>query len=319
MATAPTLITACTGRKRIRATETLRAANLASGTVDEVAAEWCRRLTQAKDRVEARELYAGRGFSQALKSAERTGASLSIVSAGLGLISSEQRVPSYDLTLAPSSDQSIARRVTGRAFEPTDWWSLIQRPERNETPVADRIRRETGRICVLALSTPYLALIARDLDALDGADLGRVRIATRGVLSASASSKLAACVLPYDDRLDGPDSPIPGTRRDFAQRAATHFLSEVIEQIPHGGLEEHKLSVAERLEAWAFPNRPARRRCSDEEIVRLILDMWEEASGTSARMLKLLRDERAIACEQGRFASLFKKARTRREKYAEAQ
>ena len=49
---------------------------------------------------------------------------------------------------------------------------------------------------------------------------------------------------------------------------------------------------------------------SDEEIIKKIQQLWDKADGKSNKMLRVLRDEESIACEQGRFSRLFKLAKS---------
>src|SRR3546814_9801405 len=53
--------------------------------------------------------------------------------------------------------------------------------------------------------------------------------------------RLHPWLMPYDDRLDGCDSPLPGTRSDFASRAAHHFVEAVVLDTPKASArsEEH--------------------------------------------------------------------------------
>ncbi len=123
---------------------------------------------------------------------------------------------------------------------------------------------------------------------------------------------LAACCLTYGSRLDYPDSPIPGTGVDFASRTAKHFALHVWRHAPYGDLETHK-DLLETSLAGLRPARIQKRvRRSDEDIINLIHRRWERAQGRSSKMLRVLRDEERIACEQGRFKYLFKLAAMQR-------
>jgi hypothetical protein len=51
-------------------------------------------------------------------------------------------------------------------------------------------------------------------------------------------------------------------------------------------------------------------RVTDEEIVVLIREHWSAAQAQSTRMLRLLRDDLGVACEQGRFSRLFRRVRS---------
>ncbi len=65
-------------------------------------------------------------------------------------------------------------------------------------------------------------MITDDLVSTDSFKEGRLRIFTRAAVG-DVDPYLRTFVLGYDERLDGPKSPLPGTKADFAQRALHHF------------------------------------------------------------------------------------------------
>ena len=101
--------------------------------------------------------------------------------------------------------------------------------------------------------------------------------------------------MPYDDRLESVDG-YSGTRADFPQRAMRHFVER---------LEAQKLSLTNAHEAVTR----SLRRYSNQEITRLIREQWETADGRSTTLLRYLRDEAFVSCEQSRFAQLFRSVR----------
>ena len=94
------LLTSCTRRKRVRVEPALSAAALSRGPINSVAADWADRIQSALALVPATKLYAGRGFVEARAAGFSPRAPLFIISAGLGLIEGQTRVPAYSLTLA---------------------------------------------------------------------------------------------------------------------------------------------------------------------------------------------------------------------------
>jgi hypothetical protein len=52
------------------------------------------------------------------------------------------------------------------------------------------------------------------------------------------------------------------------------------------------------------------------EIIDLVLRDWDVVGGRSSMMLRHLRDELRVACEQQRFAGLFKIAARERQHHA---
>ena len=79
-------------------------------------------------RVQAIDLYGGgvwgelRGGYQELR---ETGIEIRIVSAGLGLLSPEDKVPAYDATFAPGSKKNAIGGVRGATGRNREWWKLL--------------------------------------------------------------------------------------------------------------------------------------------------------------------------------------------------
>ena len=92
--------------------------------------------------------------------------------------------------------------------------------------------------------------------------------------------------IPYDDRLDRYDG-YAGTQGDFAQRAMRHFAEHVV-PLP-GDVRVHHAIVADAMSTGAVPERPFRDRKSDDEVVKLIMESWDEVGGRSGEMLRHLR------------------------------
>jgi hypothetical protein len=57
---------------------------------------------------------------------------------------------------------------------------------------------------------------------------------------------------------------------------------------------------------------PPRERKSDEELMEIMDLNWGRARGQASLMLRVLRDDLLIACEQKRFAGLFRHLKERR-------
>ena len=118
------LVTPCTNRKKRLAVPLLQARNLPLGSQEQAFAEWRHRVLSYTDRQPARETYCGRGFSEALATARATMQPLWIISAGLGLISADEAIPPYDLTLSAASLNSIQTRILS-SFCPARWWRQL--------------------------------------------------------------------------------------------------------------------------------------------------------------------------------------------------
>ncbi|EXI65342.1 MAG: DGQHR domain protein [Candidatus Accumulibacter adjunctus] len=301
------LVTVCTNRKSIPPLERLQAERLPSGCQEAVSKTWRAWLREAARRVPAKRLYAGRGFTEALAVVESRKADLWIVSAGLGLVHGDEEVPGYDLTLSAGSDSSVARKVTDGPFDASRWWSDLGRRRRPKRSLAELLSSHPAEHVVISLPGSYMELVQEDLQSAGSAALCKLRLV--GPLDLDrVAPRLRPLVMPYDDRLNGPISPLNGTRADFPQRAARHFLEQACADGLASDPEDDAARVRASLRDLAWPAQANRRPLGDDEIVKVILASWDRASGQSTKMLRLLRDEEGIACEQGRFVQLFKRA-----------
>lgn len=244
-------------------------------------------------------LYAGRGFGLAAQAARLSSAKLYILSAGLGLVAADRQVPTYGLTVSPGHADSVAARITG-TFDPAAWFSgLLSSPFSDQW--ADAIGQGPSRILV-ALTRPYAQMVGESLSALGPQTLKRLRIF--GVsLHSALPSKLHPAIAPYDARLDG---IFPGTRADFSQRALRHFAQLVAGRREQGRDADYSAVAAALGEAIA-PTRMHRPRRTDAEISELIRARLQSQSGI-ARILRALRDDEGVACEQARFSRLYRAA-----------
>lgn len=288
----------------------MRATALEFGPLEKVAAEWVKCLHGSTERVRANHLYAGRGFVEAVQAASISDANLAIVSAGLGLVDAVSLVPSYALSVAGTSADNVLSRISDDA-DPSDWWQAISAGSPFSSKLSEVIAAWPG-VVIVALSEAYLTMVSDDLLALPEEHAVRLRILTRAPVD-RINEALRDRVMPYDDRLDGPDSAVRGTRGDFAARAARHFAQVVVAEMSHGSAEIHSKAVEQALASWRPAPSFERVRHDDDTLLRIISAHWSSAGGQSSKLLRVLRDDLNIACEQGRFVGLMKRLRAERE------
>jgi hypothetical protein len=299
-------VTTCTDRKRYPVAPHLDANTLPLGPQEDVACEWRKRVKAAPKAGVARDVYCGRSFQEAVFAARAGHADLQIISGGLGLIRADEAIPAYSLSLVRSSPEFVGSRVLGSPFNASYWWHDIQANSQSPA-LAELVRANHNAVAIVSISSAYLSLIADDLSALTPDELARIRIVGLGIQDA-CPVKLRSCILPYDDRLDGADSPIRGTRGDYAQRAMRHFIESILPECRSVSLETHSSAVSHCLSKWRRPNAITRPSMTDDEIIRLIKKNWRAIEGQSSRGLRYLRDVERVACEQGRFRVLFHRA-----------
>lgn len=302
------VITNCTRRKSAK-TDAVQLTWPDEGiSLDELAANWVRALRQSPQAATAATLYQGRAFSDAKAVVATLSADLYVVSAGLGLIHGKSPVPHYNLTVATGAG-SIAPLLRAGGFANKDWWQALVKASANAPTIHDLVSRHRSRLTLIALPSTYLAMVGHELEALTDVALERVRIFTSPAGSALLSTRARSACLPYDDHLEG-SARYAGTKADFPQRAMRHF----VECIQNGSQTSAEASKAVRRAMASFkkPILPDRERRSDDDILRLIADNWHRFNGNQAPLLRFLRDEALVSCEQSRFSALWHQAKSQR-------
>ena len=177
----------------------------------------------------ANQTYCGRGFAEALIA---SGANpLYVISAGLGLVQSTDRIPAYGLTVAGQAKDSIAAKCP--MFDLAGWWDGLRGSPYSRGGIREVFGGdEPSSVVVVALPRSYFAMIEGELGSLHTNLKHQLRIV--GIPEAQVTESLQQYVMPIDERLDGPDSPLRGTRADFPQRAGRFFIEAVISRLPWG-------------------------------------------------------------------------------------
>lgn len=301
------LITICTNRKRAQIPTALAFSHFGVGTQKDVTSRWVKAVTKAVPAGPAANLYCGRGFQVAKSTAASLRSDLVIISAGLGLVSASTPIPAYNATLTKSGADSIPKRVLG-AFDAAAWWQQINQRTKWGSSISEMAQDKGFDLILITASSAYAALIAGDLISGPSSALPKIRIF--GPRDPKMLPKpLQACLMPYDDRFDGPDGVVRGTRSDFPQRITQHFVEQILgASLPKSRSDDAK-KVREYLAPMQQPVSVARQKMTDEEVVETIKKHWDDVSGSSSRMLRLFRDDLKIACEQKRFSTLFNQVR----------
>ncbi|WP_159086549.1 hypothetical protein [Burkholderia sp. LA-2-3-30-S1-D2] len=257
-------------------------------------------IEKAQLSTQARDVYAGRAFVEARRVAAILEGTLHIVSAGLGVVGASDFIPSYDLTVADGAN-SLKPLLVRLGKDPGDWWAALTAELGEHRSVRALLGRYSNALALFALPGSYVALIAPELACLTKSQVNRIRIITSGHGQALVPDHARHVVLPYDERLEG--SSYPGTRTDFAQRALRHFI-EVLDG-HRLSAEEGRKAVANAMRTLKKPTIPARTKKTDPEILALLRKNWSRFGGGSTRLLRYLRDEALVSCEQGRFRGLW--------------
>ena len=305
LVTHPSLITNCTSGKRLVTSSDLDASTYRDMSQKQFSRKWLKHLTTSySPKMPANQLYKGRGIKEIIETTKPN--NFWIVSAGLGLVNSDTHVPGYDLTLSGFSESNIKKKIN--AFALTEWWEVIKRGHFSQRKMSDLLER--SKTIVVALPSNYLELVANDLDQLSSRKGIKLRIIGRP--NQKLSSNLKKHLIPFDDRIDGVDSPIRGTKSDFYQRAARLFVDRILSEKKTDSINTHVSAVEKLLHGWRTPALIQRQKLKDNEIIllirQLLLDRSNESNRSGSAFLRIFRDRYQIACEQKRFISLYKKA-----------
>jgi hypothetical protein len=291
------LVTNCSARKSALGAPGLLYRNLAKGPQSAVGDRWLAALEQAPATTRARDLYSGRGVVRMQALADRLGAPLYIASAGLGLVKSEEKVPSYDLSVSTDTPSAVQRLIDDD-FCAKAWWSNLSRSP-YATPINDLFDENADHLICIAVSNSYVPLMSDDLARLDKKRRDRLRLF--GAADSKYQPALRPMLMPYDRRLD---TLVRGSKVDFAQRAAEHFIVALTtdKHFPTS-VDEQRAWVAATLDEVPIKAQEKRQVVDDAKIMELAGGL--AAQGHShTRALGILRKQ-GIACEQGRFRRLF--------------
>lgn len=300
------VVTNCTKRKR-GGGGSEGATNLppCGSCCSEAAAHWLRRVQEVEPQFRAEELYSGRAFAEARSAARRLKAAFYVASAGLGLVHGNAYIPAYDLTVSGEGDSSIGQMLASWNASPSDWWMALATSKGEGPPLASLIERKPHTLFLIALPSAYVRLLSTDLESVGPHDRERIRLFTSPQGANLVPSSLKDQVMPYDERLEA--TPWAGTRADFPQRAMRHFVDQGAIALPTSAAASR---VREAMQGLTRVVIPTRRRKTDAELRELLSQHWDRFGGSSSKLLRFLRDEALVACEQSRFRGLWRAMRS---------
>lgn len=290
------VVTNCTARKRVGVPIATMAPAVGSSSLEVIASRWRERIASTAATVPASHLYVGRSIREAETVAELLQADFFIVSAGLGLVAASDHVPGYDVA-AGTGKSGLSDWLKARESSTSEWWREIS----GDRGFQWLMRQHSQAIVLVALPAEYLRMVGDDLASLPPTAKARLRFFTSPVGRQAVRNGDGLNFIPYDERLESLPG-YAGTRSDFPQRALSHFVHELRGHTRT--LAAAVRSVETVLSKYKAPKRHVRQRRSDDEICQLIRNGWRGCGGNSARLLRFIRDDKQVACEQSRFAAL---------------
>lgn len=288
------IVTSCTQRKSVDVRVGLGQLPDAGG-LKTLAKAWRRIIAGESSAGTAATLYQGRSISDTVAVATHLSTRWYVVSAGLGLVPEDHPVPSYECTVAAGSE--LSNRLGRLGATTADWWNALTASQPH--PLSRLIAQGPT---LVALPSSYLRMVIHDLAQVSATHAKHLRIFTSTAGARVVPARLTACIMPYDDRLESVPG-YAGTRTDFAQRALRHFVVKL--SAAFLSREEARAKVTAALARRSRPIRSQGLRLSDDEIRLAIMTQWTRHKGRSTRLLRYLRDEAGISCEQKRFSRIW--------------
>lgn len=314
MQPAVNILVTCTKRKTLAVSAGLRLGSVAAGPTAQRAADWLARVRSARgESVTAEALYAGDSWNivRSLASDKTTAAPVRvwICSAGYGLLSPTSEVHPYSATFDRGQADSVA--VGGLGGEPREasrtWWRLLSEwqgpgPE-GPRSIAELAQAHPRSPLLVVASEVYLQAVADDLrEALALlAEADQLAIISAGTASLEG---LNEHLVPCDARLQG---LVGGARSSLNARLARLALSSLRGRRPCCSTLRREFS---RLLAGREQGpTPRRHALADAEVKRYLREALEQdPDSRPTPLLRKLRDG-GQACEQSRFATLFRAVR----------
>ncbi len=280
---------------------------LPCGTVRERFSEWRRRLSQrGRHRVRVEGLYSGDHWATVRSfCSSRFDIHVWVCSAGYGLVGMHDSITPYSATFSTTHPDSVAHNVTDTltANAARAWWAQMTkwRGHSNGNPrsLEGLAQKYPQRAMLVVASETYLKAIVDDLRE------ARNRLSTPELLSIiSAGAKsldgLNEHLIPCDARLQ---ALVNGARRSLNTRVAAKILRES-RSIPRYPPLKRRLRkmMAEQPDLQRYDRTPL----SDEEVREFItLQLRNDSRLRHTPLLRMLR-ESGRACEQSRFATLYR-------------
>lgn len=303
------VIVTCSDRKTRPVDRTSRIRTIRETSLADRVQTWTDRLSSvSSDRVPAEQLYGGDHWQVVLdfKAVVPPFIRLEtwVCSAGYGLVGLSTPLRPYSATFASGHADSVAQRNSDYGIP--DWWVELGKwtPEGSFGPrTISKLAAENPEDFILVcVSAPYLAALSDDLRHIPAiARKGRFAIVSAG---GSPEDSLRSFYLETGARMK---HAVQGGMHSLNARIARRVIAESGDWYPDRRRLE--LKVGQWLAEAAPLERYDRERMSDSAVREFIRKaLRSDGAETHSRLLRSLRDS-GLACEQRRFASLFKDIR----------
>ena len=306
------VVVTCSRGKSVPVEECVRLRSIGGRTLEDRFERWVSALEENEDRkIPAGSLYVGDHWhvsKSVPREAQKAGLRLNlwVCSAGYGLVPASADLVPYAATFSASNPDAVAPAHQDKKSQ--EWWR-IQRTWHGPDPGQPRSLRELAELyprapLLIAASPRYLRALSRDLqDAADTLSNGHLMIFSA---TGAMPKGLEKAWVPGDARLQ---PRVGGSRQSLNARLVRLAIADA----PRYPLE---LSIQrdrfKRIMQRAGPVPTySRAPMTDEEVRRFVVRrVKSDPTATHSRLLRELRNSNR-ACEQSRFARIFKE--TQRE------
>ncbi len=297
------IITNCSNRKHGKGPRVEPNQNF--NNIDELLLDWLNKIREKAHLLEADKTYVGRSTKDAIAVKDSVKGEMYFISAGLGLIHSFEKIPRYNLTVS-KGENTLHRWLKEKNLSSKDWWAHLNKHLGFLNPVSTLVNKNPDSGFLISLPSTYIEMISSDISHLSGKALKNIRIFTSKNGRMLLPTELQNQCLPYTSNLEG-ISGFNGTQNDFPQRAMRHFINELNGQTLN--INDSIKTVNLVLSSISKPLRPERTKLDDGSIEKIIENNFERLNGNSQKLLRFLRDESKVSCEQSRFKNLMHKVK----------
>jgi hypothetical protein len=309
------VVVTCTNRKRHAIPSELSLRNLKTTQLHRKADAWINRLENVSVlRHPAFDVYAGDHWANVgvlLDELKQRGSDprLWICSAGYGLIRETTPIKPYQATFASGKPDSVLSSSTSATR--ATWWSHLadwsgpipHMPRR----LCDIPKQYGPAPMLVILSEEYLDAVVDDLESVLRDQYFRDHLVILSCGSGRARTRFHQNTLPCDASMQ---HVVGGTRTALNIRLARHILRQTrLSRISFQALKKVADSIERRRVVYD------RETVTDRQVERFILaEFRKEPEVSASRLLRRFRD-RGFACEQSRFANIFRNSLPRTKEF----
>lgn len=231
----------------------------------------------------AKNLYCGELWTNVLKINENVDDTY-VISAGLGLVNIEDKIPSYAITYCHQNFK------VNTIKQPEIWWSTLCNS--NKFSIKDNVKKYPNKIHIFAVGATYFQAISNTIP-----DNPNVWIVTsKNKESEKYKDKCIFTSINFRYATGGSDVTIN-------TRAAKTIIESKITDI-----NEARRLILDIEDKGKHKTRPVRKKYTDEQMLRVIFKVKEKKPDISYTTLLNHLRKNNIACQDARLSRLFQRS-----------